>query len=350
MLRQDIIDAIGKTPLVKLRLDAQAKGSVFAKLELLNPFGMKDRTAKTIILNAKQTGELKDDAPIIESSSGTMAAGVALVGTYLGHEVHIVTDPRIDDITFKKLEAMGCKVHVVSKMTTHGWQSARLEKLADLMKQFPNAFWPRQYENPYNPLAYRELADELIEAIGSVDILVASVGSGGSLSGTASALKERNPNLKVVAVDCVGSAIFGQPDYPKRLQGGLGNSLVPLNVKHNIMDEVHWLNDEEAFAATLELARKEKIFAGNSSGSVYAVARWLSSQVSNQTKIVAIFPDRGDRYVHTIYNEEYRLQNNVNELRLPQSPQQVPCNTVVKNWSYSLLKGEALREKSIHLR
>ncbi|WP_131849198.1 PLP-dependent cysteine synthase family protein [Baia soyae] len=335
---KSLIDSIGNTPTVRLRLDDQASGQAYAKLEMQNPFGMKDRVAKRIILEAKRTGELKEGAPIIESSSGTMACGVALVGTYLGHEVHIVTDPRMDPVTFAKLESLGCRIYVVEQMGVNGWQSARLELLYQLLDELPEAFFPRQYENPDNPAAYQLLAEELVEDLGHVDILVASVGSGGSMSGTARALQQFNPNLKVIAVDCTGSVIFGQPDQPGRLQGGLGNSLVAPNVDHSLVDEVHWLNDEEAFAATLLLAKEEKIFAGNSSGSVYAVARWISSQVSPDTKIVAVFPDRGDRYVHTIYNPNYRMEKGIDSLRLPEAPKQITvADTVVESWSYQAL-------------
>ncbi|QKG84480.1 cysteine synthase family protein [Kroppenstedtia pulmonis] len=339
MLRKDLIDCIGDTPLVPLQADRDAVGDVYAKLELQNPFGMKDRVAKQTILEAKRSGELKEGAPIIESSSGTMACGVALVGTYLGHEVHIVTDPRIDTITMAKLNALGCRVHIVEKMGIQGWQSARLEKLAQLLEEYPDAFWPRQYENPENPQAYVHLARELLKDMGKVDVLVASVGSGGSMSGTARELKRHNPDLKVVAVDAVGSVIFGQPDDPGRLQGGLGNSLVAANVDHAIVDEVHWLNDEEAFAATLELARKEKIFAGNSSGSVYAVARWISKHTAPGSRIAAILPDRGDRYVHTIYSESYRTEKGINRLLLPAEPRQVEHCERVSSWSYMSLTG-----------
>lgn len=192
MLAENIIQAIGKTPLVKLQLDQDSIGSVYAKLESMNPFGMKDRVAKQIIIKAKKQGILPDGVPIIESSSGTMALGVALVGTYLGHPVHIVTDPRIDPITLSKLNAMGCKVHIVEKMTSQGWQSARLEKLKELMKDYPGAFWPRQYENPENPNAYSELANELIGDLHHVDVLIGSIGSGGSLCGTAKELRKKS--------------------------------------------------------------------------------------------------------------------------------------------------------------
>lgn len=335
MLYKDIIDAIGHTPLVCLRLNTHAVGKVFAKLELLNPFGMKDRVAKKIILEAKRTGELRDGMPIIESSSGTMACGIALVGTSLGHEVHIVTDPRIDAITQAKLTTLGCQVHIVEKMGIHGWQSARLERLHEIIGQYPGSFWSRQYENPQNPRAYIELAHELLDDLKHVDVLVVAVGSGGSMSGTAHELKRFCPHMKIIAVDATGSVIFGQPDIPGRLQSGLGNSLVTSNVHHELVDEVHWLNDEEAFAATLQLARDEKIFAGNSSGSVYAVARWVSTQVTADTTIVAIFPDRGDRYINTIYNPSYRIDKGINTLSLPEAPKAVPPGTIVSSWSYA---------------
>jgi len=338
VLRETIIDGIGRTPLVRLRLDDRSICPVYAKMELLNPFGMKDRVAKQAILEAKRSGVLKENAPIIESSSGTMALGVALVGTYLGHEVHIVTDPRIDPLTLAKLQALGCTVHIVEKMSENGWQSARLERLAELLKQYPGAFWPRQYENPENPRAYRALAQELLEEPGRVDVLVGSVGSGGSLCGTARELRRHYPALRVVAVDAVGSVIFGQPDRPGRLQSGLGNSLHPANVDTTLIDEVHWLSDAEAFSATLELARHEKIFAGNSSGSVYAVARWLSQVEPSGTRIVAIFPDRGDRYYTTIYNEAYRAQKGLRIRPLPSAPRLVETDEIVETWAYARLK------------
>src|SRR5262245_20721365 len=192
----DPVDAIGHTPLVRLRIDGTPPGvAAYAKLEMQNLFAMKDRVARQVLLDARESGELAPGAPIVESSSGTMALGLALVGTYLGHPVHIVTDPRIDPITLAKLDALGCEVHIVEAMTSQGWQSARLERLAELIAWLPGAFWPRQYSNPGNPLAYRTLADELRADLDGIDVLVGSVGSGGSLCGTTRALRTVLPDL-----------------------------------------------------------------------------------------------------------------------------------------------------------
>ena len=336
-IASDIVQSIGQTPLVRLRLTPAAKAPVFAKMELSNPYGMKDRAARHIIRSARRSGALAPGGLVVESSSGTMALGVALVATHLGHPVHIVTDPRIDELTLAKLTALGCTIDVVRRMTANGWQSARVERLHEVLAASPGSFWPRQYENPGNPAGYEALAEELLTDLGHVDVLVGSVGSGGSLCGTARVLRLHNPTLRVVAVDATGSAIFGQPDRPQRLQSGLGNSLVPANVDHGVIDEVHWLADVEAFAWTRELARHEQIFAGNSSGSAYAVARWIAEQ-SDAGTIVAIFPDRGDRYVGTIYNAAYRLRHGVDSSGLPPEPTPITPEETATTWSFARLR------------
>jgi cysteine synthase A len=329
MRHDSVIDAIGHTPLVRLQVAAPDGVEVFAKLEMQNLFAMKDRVAKQVLLQAKQTGQLADGAPIIESSSGTMALGLALVGTYLGHDVHIVTDPRIDPITLAKLDALGCTVHIVRAMTSQGWQSARLERLAELQQDLASAFWPRQYTNPANPMAYAALAAELCADLGRFDVLVSSVGSGGSLCGTARALLPDLPGLRVVAVDCVGSVLFAQPDQPTRRQSGVGNSLHPDNLDHRLIDEVHWLNDDEAFAATRDLAREQMIFGGNTSGSVYRVLAHLAADAAPGTRLVGIFPDRGDRYIEQVYRGALRPAGLV--------PTPVQYGTPVTTWSSSVL-------------
>ncbi|MFG2224970.1 pyridoxal-phosphate dependent enzyme [Streptomyces sp. NPDC048644] len=337
MLFGSLVDAIGHTPLVRLRTAAPGV-EIYAKLELQNPFAMKDRVARNMLLEARRTGALREGAPIVESSSGTMALGVALVGTALGHPVHIVTDPRIDALTLAKLRALGCEVHVVRAMTSHGWQSARLEELERLMAGLPGAFWPQQYSNPDNPGAYRLLAEEILADLGPVDVLVGSVGSGGSLCGTATALRQTLPELRVVGVDSVGSVLFGQPDVPGRLQSGLGNSLLPKNLNRRVIDEVHWLNDREAFESAHALAREQQVFAGNTSGSVYRVLTHLAAHAEPGTRVVGILPDRGDRYVGTVHSEDFWAEKELSRLESRSAPVTVPLGQVVHSWSTASLR------------
>ncbi len=333
MRTENLIDAIGGTPLVRLDVPAADGVRVYAKLEMHNLFAMKDRVARNIIAAATARGELEPGGPIVESSSGTMALGVALVGTLLGHPVHIVTDPRIDEITLAKLRSLGCEVHIVAQMDDKGWQGARLTRLRELMTAHPGMFWPRQYDNPDNPAAYRTLAEELLADLDHIDVMVGSVGSGGSLCGSSRVLRQSLPKLRVVGVDCVGSVLFGQPDWPQRLQSGLGNSLHPPNLDHSVIDEVHWLSDHEAFAATRALAREQKLFAGNTSGSVYRVLTEMARRAAPGTTIVGILPDRGDRYVDTIYRDEYWAERGLSG-PLPARARPVPAGTTVRSWSY----------------
>jgi cysteine synthase len=333
MLFHTVHDMVGHTPLVRLDLDVPAGTEVYAKLELANPFGMKDRVAKSVIEEARRIGALDSGAPIVESSSGTMALGLALVGRSLGHPVHIVTDPRIDPMTLAKLRSLDVKVHIVSTMTHQGWQGARLERLDELMRELPGAFWPRQYTNPDNPRAYRALAAEIAGDLGSVDVLVGAVGSGGSLSGSTRALRRLLPGLRSVGVDCVGSVLFGQADDLGRLQSGLGNSLSPHNLDRGVIDEVHWLNDHEAFEATRTLAREQQIFAGNTSGSVYRVLGDVAARAEPGSRIVGIFPDRGDRYAETVYSDLYWAEHKVADLPLATTATLVEYGASVRQWS-----------------
>ena len=223
-------------------------------------------------------------------------------------------------------------------MGPNGWQSSRLGRVAELLLEQPDAFCPHQYENPHNPDAYEDLADELTRDLDKIDVFVASVGSGGSLSGAARALRKVNPALKVVAVDAVGSVVFKQPDIPDRLQGGHGNSVVPLNMDHSLVDEVHWVSDAECFDMTLRLARNEKIFAGNSSGCVYGVMEWRAMNHVGDGAIVGVFPDRGDRYFHTVYSPQFRAAKGLDDKPISAAPKLVNYGDAVSSWSRATLK------------
>lgn len=199
------------------------------------------------------------------------------------------------------------------------------------------AFWLRQYSNPENPAAYRSLAAELMADLGHVDVLIGAVGSGGSLCGTARALRVSLPELCVVGVDCVGSVLFGQPDQPGRLQSGLGNSLVPANLDFSQIDEVHWLSDREAFSAARRLAAEQQIFGGNTSGSVYRVLRHVTAMSPPETRVVGILPDRGDRYAGTVYDDQHWERHRLQEQTDRSSPVRVSFGTSVSSWSYCSL-------------
>jgi cysteine synthase A len=181
----------------------------------------------------------------------------------------------------------------------------------------------------------------LVADLGGLDILVGATGSGGSLCGTARALRELVPSVHTVAVDCVGSVLFDQPDQPHRLQSGLGNSVQPPNLDHGVLDEVHWLNDREAFAGTADLAAQQKIFAGNTSGSVYMVLRHLAAHSEPRTRIVGIFADRGDRYAQTVYDTAHHALHRVHELPQRTTPERVHYGAPVSSWSYAAVTRES---------
>jgi len=297
------------SPLVALRGRSVStpRARLWGKLELALPGAMKDRVALEIVERAEASGELRAGGTIVESSSGTMAEGLARVGSLKGYQVIIVTDPRIDGLTRAKLEALGATLEIVDVYhASGGWQRSRLERLREVLAANPGAVWSRQYDSPGNAGAYElSLARELLEALGTrLGALIGAVGSGGSLCGTARALRRDIPGLRVVAVDAVGSALFHQPDL-RRLQSGHGNSIIPGNIDYPVIDEVHWIGDAEAFHACRELARREGIFAGGSSGAAYVAASWVAEQLSDDWDAVVIFPDRGDRYFESVYSDHW---------------------------------------------
>ncbi|MFW9876543.1 MAG: PLP-dependent cysteine synthase family protein [Candidatus Thorarchaeota archaeon] len=327
---KDITETIGRTPIVMI------EKNLFAKLECFNPGGMKDRPALFMIKEAEKRGDLKPGMIIVESSSGTFARGLAEVAKAKGYTLIIVTDTRMDKMTRNILRAFDVKLEIVIKrLENGGWQQARLNKLYEILKKNnKNAFWPKQYDNIDNPRAYyHSLALELLEQIdGKIDILVAACGSGGSISGSAYTLKQYIPTIQIVAVDSVGSVIFGQPDLP-RLMSGMGMSIIPKNLNFNLIDEVHWVSDGEAFYMSRLLAKTTGIFAGGSSGAVYLVAKWLANKYPDK-KVVCIFPDRGERYWETIYSDEWLKKNGVYNIKPASEPIEITSKKeVATQWS-----------------
>ncbi|WP_309238595.1 PLP-dependent cysteine synthase family protein [Actinoplanes aureus] len=300
-----LLRLLGQTPVAFVDAPMPFSHNGFhAKLEYLSPGGMKARAAVAMLQAARQRGELRPGATVVESTSGTLGVGLAFAGQALGHPVVLVVDRDIDRSMRTLLTAYGTTVEVVDQPhPVGGWQQARLDRLHQLLDRLPGAFWPDQYHNPDNVTGYRALADELVTQLDVADVLVCSVGTGGHSAGLARELRRHWPGLRLVGVDTVGSTIFGQPARP-RLMRGLGSSIYPRNVDYRAFDEVHWIGPVEAVDSCRRLARTAFVTGGWSTGAVARVAAWISRMESG-VRVVTVFPDGPHRYLDSIFDDAY---------------------------------------------
>ena len=298
-----ITDLIGKTPLLKLTNYCAQKelgATVYGKLEYFNPAGsVKDRIAKAMIDDAEAKGMLKADSVIIEPTSGNTGIGLAAVAASRGSKI-ILTMPETMSIERRNL----LKAYGAELILTEGAKGMKgaIEKAQELATQIPNSFIPSQFTNTANPLAhYNTTGPEIWEDTdGKVDIFVAGVGTGGTISGIGEYLKSKNPGVKVVAVEPAGSPVLskGVPG-PHKIQG-IGAGFVPDILNTEIYDEIIPVKNEDAFEAGKTLARKEGILVGISSGAAVHAATELAKRPENKGKIiVALLPDTGERYLST---------------------------------------------------
>ncbi len=297
---------VGNTPLLRISEPLTPSGRGFwAKLEGFNPGGIKDRAGLHMVERARARGDLRPGARIIESTSGTLGLGLALAGMVHGHPVTLVTDPGMERSMTRLLAAYGARVDVVLEPhPAGGWQQARRDRVAQLTERHPGSWCPDQYNNPDNTAAYTPLALELASGLGHIDVLVCSVGTGGHSAGVSRVLRTLYPGLKLVGVDTVGSTIFGQPART-RLMRGLGSSIHPRNVAYDRFDEVHWVAPAEAVLTCRRLAASHYATGGWSVGAVALVAGWLARTLPADTRIVAVFPDGPQRYLGTVYDDDY---------------------------------------------
>ncbi|MFD8533693.1 PLP-dependent cysteine synthase family protein [Streptosporangium canum] len=297
---------VGNTPVLWVPeiVSGQDRG-FWAKLEGNNPGGIKDRSALYIVERARDRGELRPGAPIVESTSGTFGLGLALAGIVYGHPVTLVTDPGMEPLMCRLLSAYGARVVIVAEPhPVGGWQQARRERVRRLLGEYPDAYCPDQYNNPDNVTAYAGLAAELAGQLGRIDVLVCSVGTGGHSAGVSRALRRFYPDLRLVGVDTIGSTIFGQPAR-SRLMRGLGSSIYPRNVDYEAFNEVHWVAPPEAVWACRRLAALRYATGGWSVGAVALVSSWVARTLPGHTRIAAIFPDGPHRYFDTVFNDDY---------------------------------------------
>ncbi len=298
-----VTELIGDTPLVRLvRYDEAigAQGVIYAKVEFFNPGGsVKDRVALSMIDSAEAAGVLKPGATIIEPTSGNTGVGLAMVGTARGYKV-VLTMPETMSIERRKLlAALGAEIVLTPGAAGMKGAIAEAERLRDAT---PGAVILGQFVNPANPEAhYRSTGPEIWEALdGKVDFFVAGVGTGGTVSGTGRYLKERNPEVRIVAVEPVDSPVLsgGKPG-PHKLQG-IGAGFVPEIYNATVVDEVMTVGTEEAFEATRRLAATEGLLVGISSGAALYAASEIARREENRGKnIVVLLPDIGERYLST---------------------------------------------------
>ncbi|GLS33550.1 cysteine synthase A [Mesorhizobium albiziae] len=265
---------------------------------------MKLMPARYILDRAEACGELKAGAHIVETTSGTFGMALALLAAARGYLLTLVTASSLIDATYKaRLERIGATVIAIDDPRGDGNQPGRLDCLQTILMSDPECFWTRQYDSPRNWLAYARLAEFLVRAMGKVDCLVGCIGTGGSLCGTGTFLRTLFPDLKIVAVDTHRSILFGQP-AGKRMLRGLGNSVLPANVRHDLIDEIHWVGAYPAYMAAHQLLRLHGLFQGPTSGAAALVAQWVAKTYPD-AQVAVIMPDEGHRHADTVYNDQW---------------------------------------------
>lgn len=309
MIHDSLVDCIGHTPLVRLRrLFPQTGLEVIAKLEGLNPGGsIKDRPAHFIIERGLKDGTITSNTRLIESSSGNMGIALAIAARIYELEFYCVVDPKISPANLRILELLGAHIEMVHKRDDQGgYLKTRIEKVHELLQRIPHSHWTNQYANQLNWQAhYYETANEILAELDRpIDCLITAVSTAGTLLGISRRLREVFPRLRVIAVDACGSIIFGGPPGPREIPG-IGSSRVPELLCLDEIDSVVYVNDREAVQGCRSLVTYEGIFAGGSSGSVITGIQKLLPTFPASYRVLTILPDRGDRYLGLVYDDDW---------------------------------------------
>ena len=296
-------ELIGNTPLMELahiQKKYELKAKIFAKLEFLNATGSaKDRVAKAMIIDAENDGRLKKDSVIIEPTSGNTGIGLASVGTARGYRVIIVMPDTMSKERCTLIKAYGAEV--VLSDGTKGMAGA-IEKANELAQEIPNSFIPDQFSNPSNPKVHKETTGPEIwnDTNGNVDIFVAGVGTGGTITGVGEFLKSKKSDVKIIAVEPEASPLLSKGIAGSHKIQGIGANFVPSILNTNIYDEIIPVSNEDAYAMGKAIGNTEGILVGISSGAALAAAIKVAQRKENEGKnIVVFFVDSGDRYLST---------------------------------------------------
>lgn len=313
-----ILNLIGNTPILKLtKLTTGLQCTVFAKLEFLNPGGsIKDRIGISMIEAAEAQGLIKPGYTIVEPTSGNTGLGLAMAAIAKGYKMVFTLPDKMSKEKIDLLKAFGAKV-IITPTNVPADHPANYIKVAErIVKETPNSFMPNQYFNKSNPEThYRTTGPEIWEQTGGkIDVLVATMGTGGTISGIARYLKEKNPHIRIVGVDPEGSLyhheFYGtKGDIHSYTVEGIGEDFLPSTLNLKLVDEIITVNDKDAFLTARELAQKEGVFAGGSSGAAVFAALQVAKKLEKGKTVVVILPDTGRNYLNKIYSDEWMTEN-----------------------------------------
>jgi len=312
---QNILELIGNTPLVKLtKVTAGIKATILAKLEFMNPGGsVKDRIAVYMIEKAIKNGLLKPGGTIIESTSGNTGIGLAMYAAVKGFKAIFTIPDKMSQEKINLLKAFGAEVIVCPTNVPPDSPESYYEVAKKLAKETPNSYFVNQYHNEDNVEAhYMTTGPEIwTQTSGRIDYLVAGAGTGGTISGVGKFLKEKNPNVKVIAVDPIGSVYHDWFKYKKLIEPkiymveGIGEDMLCETMHFEVIDDIIQVSDAEAFYMARKLAREEGILAGGSSGAAVHAAIKVAQSLPEDKVVVVILPDTGRNYISKIFNDEW---------------------------------------------
>lgn len=320
----NVLERVGATPIVKLFYPDLSNINIYSKLEFSNPTGsVKDRAASYILDKLLNEKKINYDTEIIESSSGNFAISLSSYCKYKNLKFTCVIDPVINPINETIIKNLGANIiKVQERDKCGGYLQTRLKVINEILKEKDNIYWVNQYASPYNVEAYyKTLGEEICNEVENIDYVFLGVSSGGTITGVSKKVKERFPDAKVIAVDIIGSVIFGG-EAKTRYIPGIGSSIVPHNISNAKIDDVVMVNEVETIEMCHDLLNRHCIMAGGSSGSVIAGIKkyFLKNCIKPNANVVTIFPDRGDRYADTIYNcdwcESFLQKNNISRVEL----------------------------------
>ena len=322
----NILQAIGRTPLIRLnKITKGIAASVYVKADSLNPGGsVKDRIAVQMIADAERRGLLKPGGTIVEATSGNTGMGLALVAAVKGYKVIFTINDKQSQEKMDALRALGAEVIVCPTAVEPEDSRSYYSVAKKLAKEIPHSYYPNQYGNPQNPQTHVETTGPEIweDSEGKVTHFIATIGTGGTISGVGSYLKQQNPAIQVIGVDPVGSLYY---EYVKKgtvgkaepyVVEGIGEDFFPSTMDFKVLDDIYQVTDQECFVWARKLARMEGIFAGGSSGGAISVALRVARDLTANDMLIAFIPDAGDRYLSKVYNDAWMSRHQYWETQL----------------------------------